>query len=76
MDEYQHELFFEAKDLTDREKEKIRRHFQKRRDSGGGDCGMIEKDRGNTYKICFKEKEGKESCWVKVIGRIYFAVLV
>ncbi|XP_075948692.1 uncharacterized protein LOC142950901 [Anarhichas minor] len=60
MDEYQHPLFFEAKYLTDREKEKVRRHFQKKRDSGGGDCGMIEKAEGNTYKICFKEKEDQE----------------
>ncbi|KAL4007007.1 complexin-3/4 [Sarotherodon galilaeus] len=29
----------EATDFTDREKEKVRRYFQKRRDSGGGDCG-------------------------------------
>ncbi|KAK9524874.1 hypothetical protein VZT92_017238 [Zoarces viviparus] len=60
MGEYQHPLFFEAKDLTDREKEKVRRHFQKKRDSGGGDCGMIEKAEGNAYKICFKEKEDQE----------------
>ncbi|XP_032400417.1 protein mono-ADP-ribosyltransferase PARP14 isoform X2 [Etheostoma spectabile] len=60
MDEYKHPLFFEAKDLSDRDKEKIRRHFQKRRDSGGGDCGMIEKAGGNTYTICFKEKEDQE----------------
>lgn len=60
MDEFQNPLFFEAKDLTQREKEKIRRHFQKRRDSGGGDCGMIEKAGDKTYKICFKEKEGKK----------------
>ncbi|GLD53861.1 poly [ADP-ribose] [Lates japonicus] len=58
MDEYQYPLFFEAKeDLTDREREKIRRHFQKRRDSGGGDCGVIENIGGNIYKVCFKEKE-------------------
>ncbi|XP_078132752.1 protein mono-ADP-ribosyltransferase PARP14-like [Sander vitreus] len=60
MDEYQHALFFEASDLKDRDKEKIRRHFQKRRDSGGGDCGMIEKAGCNIYKICFKEKEDQE----------------
>lgn len=66
MDEYQHSLFFEAKDLTEREVEKIRRHFQKRRDSGGGDCGIIEKAGGNIYKISFKEKEGKESHQVKM----------
>lgn len=60
MDNYQHHLFFEARDLTDREKNKIRRHFLKKRDSGGGECGMIEKIGDNTYKISFKEKEGKE----------------
>eukprot|EP00064_Thunnus_orientalis_P011424 superscaffoldBa00001651_g11455 len=60
MDEYKHSLFFEAKELTDREKEKIRRYFQKRRDSGGGECGMIEKAGDHTYKICFKEKEDQE----------------
>ncbi|XP_037614203.1 protein mono-ADP-ribosyltransferase PARP14-like [Sebastes umbrosus] len=60
MDEYQHPLFFEAKDLTDKEKEKIWRHFQKKRNSGGGDCGMIEKAGDNTYKICFRVKEEQE----------------
>ncbi|XP_038587306.1 protein mono-ADP-ribosyltransferase PARP14 isoform X2 [Micropterus salmoides] len=60
MGEYQHPLFFEAKDLSDREKDKIRRYFQKRRDSGGGDCGMIEKAGVNIYKISFKEKEDQE----------------
>ncbi|KAI3375718.1 hypothetical protein L3Q82_004022 [Scortum barcoo] len=60
MDEYQHPLFFEAKDLTDREKEKIRRHFGKKRDSGGGECGMIEKAGEDTYKISFKDKDDKE----------------
>ncbi|XP_073330732.1 uncharacterized protein [Pagrus major] len=60
MDEYQHPLYFEARDLTDKERGKVRRHFQKRRDSGGGDCGVIEKAGANTYKICFKEKEVQE----------------
>ena len=66
MDEYQHPLYFEARDLTDKEERKVWRHFHKRRVSGGGDCGMIEKDGANTYKICFKEKEGKESQWVEM----------
>lgn len=61
MDEYKHALFFEAKDLKDKEKGKIRRYFQIRRESGGGDCGMIEEGEGDTHKICFKEKEGEES---------------
>ncbi|XP_041840898.1 uncharacterized protein LOC121639623 isoform X2 [Melanotaenia boesemani] len=60
MDEYQYPLFFEARDLTDREKEKVRRHFQKRRDSGGGDCATIEKIGDTTYKICFRESETQE----------------
>ncbi|XP_030609406.1 protein mono-ADP-ribosyltransferase PARP14-like [Archocentrus centrarchus] len=60
MDEYPHPLFFEASDFTDKEKEKVRRYFQKRRDSGGGDCGKLEKVGGRVYKICFKEKEDQE----------------
>lgn len=64
MDEYRHLLFFEAKDLTDREMEKIRDYFKHRKESGGGDCGTIEKVGGNIYKIYFKEKAGKKSHWV------------
>lgn len=60
MDEFPNPLFFEAKYLTEGDREKIRRYFQKRRISGGGDCGMIEKVGDKTYKICFKEKEGKK----------------
>lgn len=60
MDEYQHPLFFEAKDLTDREKDKLRRYFQKRRDSGGGDCTTVQTVGGNMHKIGFKEKEDQE----------------
>lgn len=58
MDEYQYPLFFEARDLTDQEKKKIRRYFQIRRDSGGGDCSTIEKVEGTIYKVSFKEKQG------------------
>lgn len=61
MDEYQYPLFFEARDLTDRERGKVTRHFQKRKDSGGGECLTIAKAGAKTYKVCFKEKEGKES---------------
>ncbi|XP_071316077.1 protein mono-ADP-ribosyltransferase PARP14-like [Trachinotus anak] len=60
MEEYKHPVFFEAKHLTDREKQKIRRHFQKKRVSGGGECGMIEKAGGNIYKYCFMEEEDQE----------------
>ncbi|XP_042073071.1 uncharacterized protein LOC106632728 isoform X2 [Haplochromis burtoni] len=60
MDECLHPVFFEAEELTDSEKEKIRRYFQKKRHSGGGDCGIIEKVGDKTYQICFKEKEDQE----------------
>lgn len=66
MDECLHPVFFEAEELTDSEKEKIRRYFQKKRHSGGGDCGMIEKVGDKTYRICFEEKEGKKPCWVQM----------
>ncbi|XP_029931581.1 uncharacterized protein LOC115376229 [Myripristis murdjan] len=70
IDNYQHPLFFEAKDLTDQEKEKLRRHFQKKRDSGGGECGMIEKVGDNTYKIGFMHKEDQE----RVLNRKFHTV--
>ncbi|XP_036968283.1 uncharacterized protein LOC119027303 isoform X2 [Acanthopagrus latus] len=70
MDEYQHPLYFEARDLTDKEERKVWRHFHKRRVSGGGDCRMIEKDGANTYKICFKEKEDQE----RVIQRKFHTI--
>ncbi|KAM6908970.1 uncharacterized protein FYW49_012838 [Xenentodon cancila] len=60
MDHYQYPLFFEARDLTDRETKKIWRFFQKRKDSGGGDCAMIEKVGGNVYKVSFKEEADQE----------------
>ncbi|KAM4612294.1 uncharacterized protein ACJ7VT_012847 [Polymixia lowei] len=60
MDAYHYPLFFEAQDLTDRDMEKIGRHFQKKRDSGGGECGKIQKVGDSTYKICFMEKEAQE----------------
>lgn len=60
MDKYMHPLFFEAKNLTDSDTEAIREYFQGREDSAGGECGIPEKVDGSTYKICFKDKEGKE----------------
>ncbi|XP_041840906.1 uncharacterized protein LOC121639630 [Melanotaenia boesemani] len=65
MEEYQHPLFFEAKGLTDKEKERIRRYFQKKRSSGGGECGFIEKVGDTTYRINFKEKEDQERVLVR-----------
>ncbi|XP_029943875.1 protein mono-ADP-ribosyltransferase PARP14-like isoform X2 [Salarias fasciatus] len=60
MEEYKHSLFFEARDMTDKEKDKVRRYFQKRRESGGGECGVIQKLPGNRYVIRFKDKEDQE----------------
>ncbi|KAE8279189.1 Poly [ADP-ribose] polymerase 14 [Larimichthys crocea] len=71
MDEFQHPLFFEARDVTDREREKIRRHFLKKRDSGGGECGAVEKIGGNVYKISFKEKEDQERVLQRRLHTIY-----
>uniref|UniRef100_A0A672GIA1 Poly [ADP-ribose] polymerase n=1 Tax=Salarias fasciatus TaxID=181472 RepID=A0A672GIA1_SALFA len=60
MEEYKHSLFFVARHMTDKETEKVRRYFQKRRESGGGECGVIQKVSGNIYEICFKDKEDQE----------------
>ncbi|XP_054916199.1 protein mono-ADP-ribosyltransferase PARP14 isoform X2 [Poeciliopsis prolifica] len=60
MAEYPYPLYFEARYLTDREKDKVSRHFQKRRLSGGGDCGGIEKVEDKIYKVCFKEQQDQE----------------
>ncbi|MEQ2204940.1 hypothetical protein XENOCAPTIV_021486, partial [Xenoophorus captivus] len=60
MAEFPHPLYFEARHLTDREMEKVRRHFQKKRDAGGGDCGAIEKVGDNIYKVCFREQQDQE----------------
>lgn len=68
MDEYP--LFFEARDLPAKEKEKVRRYFQKRRDSGGGDCGPIERTADNAYKISFRTKEDRERVFQKKVHTI------
>ncbi|KAM3590808.1 uncharacterized protein V6R79_016936 [Siganus canaliculatus] len=60
MSEYQYPLYFEANDLTDRERERVRRYFQKRRESGGGECSPIERVGDKIYKICFEEAEAQE----------------
>ncbi|XP_038587302.1 protein mono-ADP-ribosyltransferase PARP14-like [Micropterus salmoides] len=58
MGEYQHPLL---KIWQTETKDKIRRYFQKRQDSGGGDCGTSERTGGNNYKISFKEKGDQET---------------
>ncbi|KAM3591097.1 uncharacterized protein V6R79_022320 [Siganus canaliculatus] len=59
MTEYQYPLYFEASDLTDRERDRVRRHFQRKRESGGGDCGPIERVGNRTYRVCFVEAEAQ-----------------
>lgn len=60
MEEYKYSLFFEARDMTDTEMDKVRRHFQKRRDSGGGECGLLKKAAGSSYEIAFESREDQE----------------
>ncbi|KAM3590699.1 uncharacterized protein V6R79_014561 [Siganus canaliculatus] len=59
MTEYQYPLYFEASDLTDRERDRVRRHFQRKRVSGGGDCGPIERVGNRIYRVCFVEAEAQ-----------------
>ncbi|KAG5261066.1 hypothetical protein AALO_G00299610 [Alosa alosa] len=60
MAHYRFPVFFEARDLTDSEKEKIQKYFKIRRKSGGGECGPVEKVDDDTYKILFLEQEDQE----------------
>lgn len=59
MSDYQHAVLFEANSLSDGEMKKIRNYFKIRRQSGGGECGEVEKVRDNTYKISFLEAAGR-----------------
>ncbi|KAL2079249.1 hypothetical protein ACEWY4_024993 [Coilia grayii] len=60
MADYMFPVFFEARELTDLEKEKIQKYFKIRRKSGGGECGPVEQVVAGTYKITFLEKEAQE----------------
>ncbi|KAL2079251.1 hypothetical protein ACEWY4_024995 [Coilia grayii] len=55
-----HEVFFQARELTDPEKEKIQNYFKIKRRSEGGECGPVEKISEGTYKISFLEKEAQQ----------------
>ncbi|XP_051991394.1 protein mono-ADP-ribosyltransferase PARP14-like [Xyrauchen texanus] len=59
MENYQHALFFEAKDISDGTLKLIKQHFQIRRKSGGGEC-EVQKVGDSIYKICFRKKEAQE----------------
>lgn len=57
-EQYQYPVFFEANDLSERDRKKIRAYFQIKRQSGGGECGEVEKRTNNIYSIAFVKKEG------------------
>ncbi|KAL2079244.1 hypothetical protein ACEWY4_024988 [Coilia grayii] len=57
---YKHKVFFQARELTDPEKEKVRNYFKIKRRSGGGECGRVEKVSEGTYKILFLEQEAQQ----------------
>ncbi|CAL9694958.1 unnamed protein product [Knipowitschia caucasica] len=66
--EQKHPLYFVVEteeELEVKAKSKIKRYFTIRRDSGGGDCGEVEKVGGRLYKISFDLKEDQE----RVLGR-------
>ncbi|XP_056090726.1 protein mono-ADP-ribosyltransferase PARP14-like [Rhinichthys klamathensis goyatoka] len=64
MENYQHDVFFEANNLSDVEVRQIHTYFRIKRRSGGGQC-EISKVGDNTYKISFMNKEAQE----RVLGR-------
>ncbi|XP_058639229.1 protein mono-ADP-ribosyltransferase PARP14-like isoform X2 [Onychostoma macrolepis] len=59
MESYQHDVFFEAKSLSDEELGQIQLYFKIKRKSGGGDC-EIYKVGNSTYKISFMDKKAQE----------------
>ncbi|KAL1271944.1 hypothetical protein QQF64_030960 [Cirrhinus molitorella] len=59
MDNYQYDVFFEAKSLSDEELGQIQLYFNIRRRSGGGDC-EIYKVGASTYMISFMNKNAQE----------------
>ncbi|KAL1271943.1 hypothetical protein QQF64_030959 [Cirrhinus molitorella] len=59
MANYQYDVFFEAKSLSDEELRQIQLYFKIRRRSGGGDC-EIYKVGNSTYKISFMNKNAQE----------------
>ncbi|XP_042073070.1 uncharacterized protein LOC106632728 isoform X1 [Haplochromis burtoni] len=72
MDKYTHPLFFEVKGLSGNDIQDIWRYFQRGEDSGGGECGIPAEVEGNTYKICFKDKEVQE----RVLLRKFHAISI
>ncbi|KAL2079253.1 hypothetical protein ACEWY4_024997 [Coilia grayii] len=67
-----HEVVFQARELTDSEKEKIQIYFKIKRRSGGGECGPVEKVSEGTYKISFLEQEAQQ----RVLDRKEHVIIV
>ncbi|KAM9401107.1 uncharacterized protein ACWYII_030798 isoform 3-T3 [Salvelinus alpinus] len=53
MDVYKYPVFFECQTLDPALKEKIKKYFEIRRKSGGGDCGPVESVGDKVYKVAF-----------------------
>ncbi|XP_041726079.2 uncharacterized protein LOC121556251 [Coregonus clupeaformis] len=53
-------VFFECQTLDTSQKEKIKKYFEIRRKSGGGDCGPVESVGDNVYKIAFIDQKVQE----------------
>ncbi|CAB1345448.1 unnamed protein product [Coregonus sp. 'balchen'] len=53
MEVYKYPVFFECQTLDPSQKEKIKKYFEIRRKSGGGDCGPVESVGDNVYKVAF-----------------------
>lgn len=58
MDVYKYPVFFECQTLDTSQKEKIKKYFEIRRKSGGGDCGPVESVGDKVYKIAFTYQTG------------------
>ncbi|XP_045068621.1 uncharacterized protein LOC121556264 [Coregonus clupeaformis] len=53
MDVFKYPVFFECQTLDASQRKKIKKYFEIRRKSGGGDCGPVESVGDNVYKIAF-----------------------
>ncbi|TSN12215.1 Poly [ADP-ribose] polymerase 14 [Bagarius yarrelli] len=60
MSDFQYAVLFEANGLSDEDIKKIRNYFKIKRQSGGGECGEVEKVKDNTYKINFLEEAAQD----------------
>lgn len=60
MDVYKYPVFFECQTLDTSQKEKIKKYFEIRRKSGGGDCGPVQSVGDNVYKIAFIDQKGMQ----------------